>query len=302
MRIALDTCAVRSLVHGDERARPLLDLDGLGVRVALGEVTVIELLAQLHHGQVDWHSWRATVPALARLVDAAEPVLQPAGHVSLRRPGARRRQLATLGTSAPPRAIWTRMLSSSSVDDLAEPFETTGASGTPLTVTLDRIRADQLLAAQRERWAAFVEELGPTVARIGEVQRAIKKERSRGLRPAPRDEEFLRMVDEQVIVDGRPHLHGIMGRTFGGEPDRHLDAYRRVTARRLEERARGRYNPRRHGRNDGLDVLQLVLLAIPAILCTTDETLIRVVASTGSTQASMVVTPVALRERLSAVR
>lgn len=302
MRIALDTCAVRSLVEGDDRARPLLDLGGLGVRVALGEVTVIELLAQLHEGQLDWGRWRAAAPVLARIVDEQEPVLQPAAHIVPRRHRGRRRQRASLGASATPRAVWSKMIASVTVDDLAEPFETTSATGAQLSVALDRVRANELVAAQRQRWATFVEVLGPSVARIGEVQRGLRAAQARGLQLQPHAEKTMHAVDAELMVDGRPHLKGIMGHTFKGEPETYLDAYRRVTARRLEERARGRYNPRRHGRNDGLDVLQLMVLAVPALLCTTDEKLIRIVASTGSAQAPMVVTPTMLIEQLRGER
>lgn len=297
--IVLDTCAIRSVVEGDERAKPLSALVHRGIRASLGEVTVIELLHQLHTGRIAWERWRAAMPLVSGIIDDTKPVVQPAAHVAVRRPAARARQLASMNASAKPVAVWSRLRDARTLEELAEPFGTTSAFGTTLTVSLNRDHAERIIGQQRERWAEFVEGVGPNVARIREVQRAVKSARSQGARLSDSDQAYLGAVERELVADGRPHLAGITRAAFH-DADERLDAYSRVSARRLEEHSHRRYNPRGKKRNDGLDVLQLILLAVPAVLCTTDDKLIGLVLSIGSHQAGDVLTPAQLVRRLAA--
>jgi hypothetical protein len=70
---------------------------------------------------------------------------------------------------------------------------------------------------------------------------------------------------------------------------------------RLHEYAHGKYDPRKH-RNDGVDVMHLMVLGFPAILCTRDTVLQNLARATKSSQAERVVVATELRSLLTRLR
>src|SRR4051812_28905446 len=77
VRLALDTCAVRSHVHQDT-VRP--DLESLArqrgqVLVSISDVAAAELLVALLEGRIPWDAWKERVRQLDSILDPDLPIL-----------------------------------------------------------------------------------------------------------------------------------------------------------------------------------------------------------------------------------
>jgi hypothetical protein len=273
VRVVLDTSAVRAVAHGDDDALDvdaLRELEGLP-HFCVADGAMLELLDDLLSGSLTFEGW-------AHATKRVEPLLDPTSPVA---PGGR--SLARIWGAAPPRKddgigedqyrreVWRHMSAARSRAELVRP--------------LSYVQGDQRVEVQLEpdRPSSRVREAGGTYAswfdRVAE--HAL-------------DDAGRRKGEDEIADDIRTGLSNILG--FADM--QMLDLSIRFSAKRVVERCgprRSRYKPTA---NDALDLELLFALPLPALVCTGDQRLIRVVRSLGSPQGRDVLSPPELLERL----
>lgn len=281
-QVALDTSVVRAL--GDTR-RPFHADVGLGLRALrdhgftlhLADGTIAELTSQLSERRIPWPEWVRARSALKKMLNHSEPVLlggwellAEAGiFIGAKRPSRSRQDI---------RAGWKRMEKARSYDELwkVRPFR---ADGRVVLGGTKRDVARGLVDSEKDSWVEGLDDVAD-VARAEGVQDIQTK-------------EWIELVE-------------IIGRGFEARltvatdppPSVRLDALIRVYARYSRQRVQsvGPYNAEKRA-NDAFDYDLLRYLALPALVCTCDETtLVQAIEQAGSWQRTWVLGITELRK------
>ena len=276
IRVFLDTSVVRSYVHGDQTAQPLASLSphDQGLSVALANSAVAELTIQLVEGRLTWDDWGRRIPDIDRVVDQESPIgpneaeWQSAGN---------RWAVPTLPVSRADhmRAIWSLLRGARSTADLTTGTELVGASGFrwPVAVTPEMSRAS--IDDDRKPWVDLIADLQ---ARVTEM----RKVNPIGSHPT---QERLAQDYLNTRRAERPE-----DPTWSMRHDGHTRALARFVHLALIPRAP--YNAAAEDRQgDAHDLVMLMALAVPALVCTIDGRLLRHMELTKSVQSGQVLKP-----------
>ena len=279
-RILLDTGTVRKILHGDPDALDVEELArrGEGHAVSVADGAIAEIAAALLEGRIPVTTWAANVAKIDALLDQDAPVF----------PGGM--ELATLAGLRPPphgfnvestvayyRAAWSLLRGATTRGDLERPHEYVDGAGARFRIRFDHAAVKAALADAETKWSSWVEGAG----------REFRRMRDDGHEP---DHEELRTLIRRVLrLDG-------MNDT---QLDK-LDVAIRVIAIRSVHAGTGSTPYRPSGPNDALDFDLLFGIALPAIVCTSDERLARLAEATGSADAKRVMMPAQLLASLGA--
>jgi hypothetical protein len=279
IRVFLDTSVVRGYVHGDPTAQPLASLSphDQGLSVALVNSAVAELTIQLVEGRLTWDDWGRRIPDIDRVVDQESPIgpneteWESAGN---------RWAVPTLPVSRADhmRAMWSVLRGARSTADLTTGTELVGAGGFrwPVAVTPEMSRAS--IDEDRRPW---VEQITDYQSRIAEM----RKINPVGSYPTA-DHLAKQFLDSRRAE--RPD-----DPTWSIRHDGHTRAFARFLHLALTPRSP--YNASAEDRQgDAHDLVLLMALAVPALVCTLDGRLLRHVELTKSVQSGQVLRPAEL--------
>jgi hypothetical protein len=275
MQIFLDDSVARGFGYddGQKDIASLKAVRAKGHTLHLADVAVLELLTQIVERRFAWPDWIRARRALVRLLDPHDPA--PAGGWQiLDKVGIRLQQTLTEEEHQENR----RRL----------------RDGWKMLTKARRLAEINRVEGIRARGKSVVSRFH--AAGAPRVRDEIKSEWSDGLLtvesslgPAPSFEDFV------------GQMAASFDRRMQSTPpvSVRLDALLRVNASFAFQRLRSKnpYNPVKQA-NDGLDVDLLRYLAVPAIVCTKDERLQRVVAQAGSWQRRWVLLPAELEAQV----
>jgi hypothetical protein len=278
IRVLLDTCAVRGVIHGESAAKSLEQLEkGTDVlSIALADNAVMELAVALYEGRLSWQHWIRRVPVIDSLLDKGSPIF----------PGDEELQIISLGStkrsSALPRrehysAIWQLLKSAKGFSDLVAGRTFIGSDGIEYIIKGSKKLATQLARVHRDKWKQLIASIRNNVTdRVHPTQEHIAELIFAKLWSGHPDEAILRM-----------------------RCDGYVRAFSRYESLALAKGSA--YNPLSNKRRgDSFDIALLQALALPALICTLDKRLCKHVLESGSVQATQLVTPIELSEGIKA--
>ncbi len=302
--VVLDTCVLRGWVLG--QLPEMDDVARLRPPMAIGAITGLELALQLVEKRIPWDKWCSWRERHGDCLSAARPVIQVADDLTMRRASAHARKLATDRDTADAAAIWFRLRGAKTPADIETPALSLNRSGRVIRATFSRTNLAKIIRDEREHWATFVLENARSTRNIAIIQAAVEEHLKAGGAIGEDDRALLDFVDRALVKKGMPTLAGISSMAFvGDDVTERLDAYSRVTARFifLAVRSKTPYKPEKPNNNDGLDVRQLMVLAVRgAVLCTLDGPLVAAVRDSKSPQLASLLSPTQLLDRLRAER
>jgi hypothetical protein len=262
-RILLDTSAVRKVIHGDADALDLARLKQLrgDNPVSLADSSIAELASALFDGRVKINDWTARVLLFDDVVDRDLPFAPGGSELSAL---AGLRDAADLdldGMQAHLQAAWQLFRSITTAADLSKKIEYTTGNGQRFQISLDGLRTKGALDEAATGWKKWTDNARTSKAEIAESG------------DVPDEEELREMI--------RNDLHGDLS---DASLDK-LDVAIRVIAKRTAQLKSGKsgYTPK--GYNDALDFDLLYGLALPAVVCTGDERLVRLARSTTASES-----------------
>lgn len=270
-RILLDTGTVRKILHGDADALDPAELDRIrGDRlVSIADGALAEVAAALLDERLPIAMWSANIAKLDVVLDPEAPVF----------PGGM--ELATLAGLRPPphgfsvesslayyRAAWRLLRDAQTKDDLDRPGEYIDGAGVRFRIRLDHATVKAALAEAETKWSSWVEDAGNEFRKL------------RGTDDEPDQEELRTLIRRVLRLDGMSD----------GQLDK-LDLAIRVIALRSAEAGTGKAPYKPKGPNDAIDFDLLFGVALPALICTSDDRLVRLAARTESADAKRVMLP-----------
>lgn len=276
-RILLDTSVVRKYIHQDPDA---LDIDALDKArgqhpVSVADGALSELAAALLRGSVKPSDWGARVGRLNALLDAEFPVAPGGRELAALWGGHRRASGDRERASAFSQASWSYLCEVKRPADLTNPVTFSAPSLGTVSLRLDRVHVEAVLAHIGREWADWATRTADLI-------------------------HDLRGAGEVITVGV---LYKITMHTLCfdmGEADaKKLDLVAHVLALRAFQAAQKHapYVPK-GASNDALDLDLLFGLPLPAWVCTQDHRLHRLVRSTPSSDALNVMTPEELIQRI----
>jgi hypothetical protein len=274
IRVLLDTCAVRGVIHRDSAAKSLEQLeDGIdGFSIALADNAVVELALALYEGRLSWQHWIGRAPVIDNLLDKRSPIF----------PGDDEMQILSFGSTKPSsslprcehrRAIWQLLKSAKGFSDLDAGLTFVGSDGNEYSITSSKKLATQLARAHRNKWDQLIASIRSNIT--ASVH--------------PTQEHIAELIFAKLCSG---HLDDAMLRI---RYDGYVKAVSRHESLALEKDQA--YNPRSNKRKgDSFDIALLQALALPALICTLDNRLRNHVIESGSIQTTQLVTPIELSE------
>lgn len=268
-RVVVDTCVVRGHIHSDGALladwAPLVETGTIAVSIP--DTCVAELLLALLEERISWADWRARVPEISSLLDPAMPVLPGNRELAYMVGLSTNAKAYEIPMETQSRAMWAALLQAENREDLGAPFDVTSADGSTISVSLGVAQAKEIVEEFRDYWFSYIRVLWGSYC----------------IDP-PSGPEIDRIVSEGAL------------QLFGGSEANcaRIDAMVRLLSRyaKLAIQSKTPYNAEsERNRGDWFDYLMLMALGLPAVLCTTDTRLIDKVTETGSTQASLILTP-----------
>jgi hypothetical protein len=278
-RILLDTVVARKVLQGDADA---IDLEAVarlkGAHpISLADGAFAELSRQVVEARLPLRDLARRVDRLDAILDADLPVapggVELAALAGLRPlPGIDLDEMRVYY-----RETWRYLRTRRSAKDLGQPGFYELASGKRCQIgPLDGKHVTSVFADATSRWATWVERAGAEIRRLRVDGPALDDEDLRS---------FVRLFLAAEMSDAAL--------------DR-IDLAVRVLARRAREAAAADHPYRPTGPNDALDFDLLFGLALPAWVCTQDARLVRLARDTGSADATRVMSPPDLLDRLAA--
>jgi hypothetical protein len=256
-RILLDTSAVRKVIHGDADALDLAQLKQLQGqhRVSLADGAVAELAAALTQSRIKVADWAQRIHLFDDVIDPDLPFM-PGGNELAVLAGLRAPAGFDLDdTRAYYCAVWRLLRAIQTDADLVKAEQYVAPNGDTMQIRFDGIRVENVLEDAADAWKMWVDS-----ARLEKLQ--------------------LEAQGGQISEDELAHL--LREEVRRDVSDRNVDKLEvaiRVSARRtFELKANKGYSPKGH--NDALDFDLLYGLALPAVVCTGDDRLVRLARST----------------------
>lgn len=270
-RILLDTCTVRSHIHG---TTPLLDLEAIKAwrhkyRVSLADSTMAELLSQLVEERLPMSLWTSRVGDFDHVLDQQWPVF-PGGC-----------ELASIAeTSAVHghnlrdsklyyQAGWRLLRTAQNIRDLQQGITYSDSSSKQFAIRADAKHIASTMRNARNEWIDYISRMKTQLA----SQRTGRK-------------------NVETIV-------GLMKSDLGSRPDdppdlaEKLDGLTRMIAQFVDMalHSASPYNPKaERRRGDVFDLSLLFSLPLPAVICTGDGSFVNRLRATGARQSAQVVT------------
>jgi hypothetical protein len=275
MQIFLDDSVARGFGYDDGKKdiASLKAIRAKGHTVHLADGAVLELLTQLVEGRFAWPDWVRARRALLSLLDPLDPV--PAGGWQiLDKVGMCLEQTLTEDEHEENRRRlrggWKMLTKSRRLAEINR-VEGTRARGKIVVTRFDAAGAPRVCDEIKSEWTDGMLSLESSLGSAPSFDDFVKEMAAK----------FDRRIQSTPPASVR------------------LEAFLRVNASFALQRLRPKnpYNPVKKA-NDGLDVDLLRYLAVPAIVCTKDKRLQRVVAQAGSWQRRWVLRPAELERQV----
>jgi hypothetical protein len=266
IRVLLDTCVVRGIVHKTE---PQLDIETIAANLATVAITlpdtgVVELTSQLEENRIPFDQWRAGICKLDRIIDPEWPIL-PSGSERAMLAGLCPRNHGALKAARQHCAAVWKLLSSIDERNTMNIAVVYDDGGQPVHIESTPQITRMVKTAARYSWVLFVEEYAHQ-----------KNGRTPTLEEVTAD-----------ILSGAEHVDKRI-------PDlkQRLDLFLKAVAQ-LVQMATGSNAGYRPGsqtrRGDAFDIMLLMSLSIPAIVVTADVVFLNRLRQLSSAQLKQVV-------------
>jgi hypothetical protein len=276
-RILLDTNIVRNIIHGDKDAIDLEELARVKRKhpVSIGNAAIAELAAALFRGSIPFEDWSTKVMHIDSVLDIDFPVAPGGKELSALWGGHTSTGLDLAETRAHHRATWRLIREARTRTDLEKGVEFVGPTGRRYLIRVDQATYESAFTEEGKRWSEWFER----------TIKILKEEASQGTEIS---ERFLIQIQKSDLI-----------KDMGFADAEKLDLVVRVLAKRLVQgiKPKDPYKAR-NSHNEPLDLDLLYGLPLPAWVCTSDTRLLHLARSTGSADASNVMSPRELLDRL----
>jgi hypothetical protein len=272
IRVILDTCTVRSLVHRDD---PTLDLQAIRtckdqLRLSLPGSAFAELLEQLCSSTrgISFSNWQLAAVHLDTILDKRWPCFPSGKELSALT------KVQALSLDVPleqcyMQACWRLLKSATSVADLQNPMLFQSPDGQSYEIKLDLETLANVNSGERQSWIDYIEKMRKMLVSVD-----------------------LGRHDEERVYDMIRSDHGSQP-DDSPEMSRKLDSVNRMIAKLvvLSLQANQPYNPNtQRRRGDAFDIKLLFHVPLPAVICTADQRFVNRLRDTKALGSQQVVT------------
>ncbi|MBP8017107.1 hypothetical protein KAZ01_03805 [Candidatus Gracilibacteria bacterium] len=258
--VVFDTCVIRNIIHDDKTV--LADWDSIFIyknktKFHISDIAIAELALALLQNRISFNDWERKIKKINKIIDCNMPILPSGNELSALIENKRLSYPKVAGGQAYWKAVWKMFFEAKNFDTIKNGVIFKGDDGIEYKIKIDDNYANSILESERITWNKYFESMRMLFGGSNISEKDILLILNEGM-----DKDVSTNPSQSQIY--APMLHAL-ARLI------HLYVYDVVP----------HYNPKsKKRRNDPLDYSLIQSLSLPAIICTSDVRLKKMLSET----------------------